>query len=514
MFYTSIKYLRMHSKLRVPKPSSKSSNRSPGTKLPSLKSPALNNRSSSSSKSALAVVKSTTSSKANNTPSIKNNSDQKLQGSDSTTNVTQQSMITDKSPVNLASLNLPNQSSPDYGPIFDAKVDTCYRMPDFYDPNDFEIVKLKSQVMSNFVDYLEMPNVDISQENQLKLFKAIMFNIERPIIPLPVEKFYIEDIIVPQDKSLIHIASAYAMMIKLHSLNPNAPFFDRGLMKKLTQNLKSPDATERDFIIIFFIRYFKEYPDSFPETFNYWMTCIDDFIITKSTPTQIWSIMKTLNDLLLSMKHVQYQSAFEQSIVPLVHHDFFCYFDVQFSEMAELYPTSTPLILDKMFSHWPHQSVNKTISYIMTIAGLLPHSGSRMREFVIKYFKKVAECIKTNSPKLCIASLHTLLGAPIEKIIETFGDDVLPLFLPAVRWSAENHWSDEVVSTANTILDYFKRVGDPSANQIIDNPPHQVENNDEKKENWRKLFAVAESSAGVDGETFEKSLEMLDYKLL
>lgn len=407
--------------------------------------------------------------------------------------------------LSVAERPLPDQFSPQFITVFAAKASVA--MTELEQPVDTEssIYKFKTQCMSDICKYLDNEQADIPEDLRHMIVNIIANNCIRTLPFVPKEQMYLEDFTFPTYSMSLHSTIGYSILIRFFQLYPADNSFSVQFLRKLIDMTASFDGTERDMLILFFTHILKAKPDVVHGVISRIEELIVDFMSTGICPTRIWACMKILNQYFISIDPSPFSEFFLQIIAPLCTHDFFCFFDLQFSEMSVLFPEHGASVVDIMLRHWPRQSIPKQVSFIFNIMVILPNlEDEEVMALTPPFFKILAECISMHSPRLALTAINIWTNDEGADFVARMKDVIFPYYAPAIYHAMESHWNEDVRAAATDTSAFLMTIDEELA--LETSTANIVQSEADTMENWLLMASIAAEKSGIDTSGFDSKV--------
>ncbi|KAI5528673.1 protein phosphatase regulator protein [Trichomonas vaginalis G3] len=404
--------------------------------------------------------------------------------------------------LSVAERPLPDSFSPQFVTIFAAKASVA--TTELEQPVDIEspIFKFKSQCMSDICKYLDNDKADVPEDLRTMIVNIIAANCIRKLPFVPKEQMYLDDFTFPAYSMPLHPTIGYSILIRFFQLYPADNSFTVTFLRRLIDMTASFDGTEREMLILFFTHILKAKPDVVHGVIGRIEELIVDFMSTGLCPTRIWACMKILNQYFVSIDPSMFSDFFLQIIAPLCNHDFFTFFDLQYSEMSVLFPEHGASVVDIMLKHWPRQSIPKQVSFIFNIMIILPNlEEEEVNALTPPFFKILAECINMHSPRLALTAINIWTNDEGADFVARMKNLIFPYYAPAIFQAMEKHWNEDVRAAATDTSSFLMTIDEELA--LAATTADNIKSEADTMENWLMMAQAASEKSGIDISGFD-----------
>ena len=173
--------------------------------------------------------------------------------------------------------------------------------------------------------------------------------------------------------------------------------------------------------------------------------------------------------------------------------------------MSRKFPPIVPNTIDYMLSHWPVQSIDKKISFIMGITDLLTGLEPEVQEpFIEPLFKHIAKAVPFSSPRLALAALHIHYDEDFIIIMTRFKEIIFPIYAPPVFTVMETHWNEDVRTAAAETAELLLKIDENLA--LMTSIEKKKDPSTYKMFMWRQAMEKAQENDEIDTTEFEQNL--------
>ncbi|OHT07047.1 hypothetical protein TRFO_24691 [Tritrichomonas foetus] len=227
------------------------------------------------------------------------------------------------------------------------------------------------------------------------------------------------------------------------------------IVRKLPPLFNCPDAREREKLKNIFFLFYR----NFPFHRNDFRSAIANYVYS-SVECGFIGIADLLSIFIPIFTSLSVESAQQEFIsailpfhkVPYLHHFFPTLYVIATTVVASL-PHLTPLLFDYLLSIWPQTSPQKTILFLTEIEGIISLSP---KEIVAQIIMPITLVMRRSildanlsvvERTFVLWECEKLRDLLIENAVSTF-----PILLPPTLKVANSHWSSDLQSLANSVL--------------------------------------------------------------
>lgn len=363
---------------------------------------------------------------------------------------------------------IPDFSSSRFHAIFMRKINLCMQICSFNKgAGEEKAIETKTDSLQEFLHLFTRSTnpIDLMEDEDIDaLFDMIKKNILRRIPSMHQKDLMLDDLPPLVDPQWPHIGICYQILNRLVLSLSQSPNLNLEFYEQMIQVARSPDQNERSQITQFFLNIINQNSANILPLLKRFAVILNDHSATSEDPFSVATILPVMCHIFFnsSVLPSQFFGLFLESILPLLSDRYLVYFAPSLTKIINFFVEESTGIASKVVNaiirYWPLTKIAKQIIFINLLINALPRMSSKdIQAKIFRIFSIFAQCSKSQSEKVAIASFSFWTSMEMDRIIADNTKVILPIMIPAVTDVIRSHWCPLVRDNASFALSLMNK---------------------------------------------------------
>jgi len=359
---------------------------------------------------------------------------------------------------------LPPASSPEFGEIFNLRVNSCSVMCDFSSEQfDRKAKELKSEYLQDFALLLDSKMINcLDNVFLLKLFEMVCFHVFRIHPDVPKKFIFSDDLVVITESSYPHLSLVYnilSILIKKQLLPEKLTI---GFVSRLIGRFFAPDINERNEISALISLWLDHNPSFYPQVITNVKHKLIDYLNGQCPPHVLVPCLTLLQKVLIRNPSLN-QEIYNEIILPVFRAPHYVCCHIQVMQIIEvIIDHNNSFAIDTityLIQHWPKTRTTKQVHFLQILIYCLCNiSKDEFKLIRVPLFKIIAKASVSPHSKVSEAAFALWNKNQIETFIIESSHVVYPIMFAALQKGLKDAWSQNITENINNIYEVMNKL--------------------------------------------------------